>query len=129
MDLLAIKPDTAIVDIKHPSSGKPVGLKIECVSLDDDRVKAVERQIRNRALRSGRNNTTAEKLEAVTTEIQAAAIVGWTWSDELELGGMKNPELNKSNVEKVLGVPWIAKQVNTVLDDETAFFGSSEIAA
>jgi hypothetical protein len=53
MDILAIQPSTITVDIKHPATGAPIGLQVECVSLEDDRVKVVERQIKNRALKGG----------------------------------------------------------------------------
>jgi hypothetical protein len=73
MDILAIQPSTITVDIKHPATGAPIGLQVECVSLEDDRVKVVERQIKNRSLKGGRNTVTAEKIEDNTIEILAAA--------------------------------------------------------
>lgn len=83
MDILAIQPSTISVDIKHPATGASIGLTIECVSLEDDRVKQVERAIKNRALRGGRNTVTAAKIEDNTAEILSAAIVGWKWEKPL----------------------------------------------
>lgn len=125
MDILAIQPSTISVDIKHPATGAPIGLKIECVSLEDDRVKQVERAIKNRALRGGRNTVTAEKLDDNTVDILSAAIIGWTWADGLTLGDLKNPPLSKINVSKLLAASWIAKQIDTALGDEAAFFSTS----
>lgn len=125
MDILAIQPSTISVDIKHPASGAPIGLKVECVSLEDDRVKQVERAIKNRALRGGRNTVTAEKIDDNTVEILSAAVIGWEWADGLTLGDLKNPPLSKINVGKLLAVAWIAKQVDQALGDEAAFFSSS----
>lgn len=122
MDILSIQPGTLSVDIKHPATGEPIGLSVQCVSLEDDRVKAVERQIKNKALRSGRSNVTAEKIEDNTIDLLSAAIVGWTWAEGLALGEMKNPPLNKPNLVKMLSVSWIAKQIDTALGDEAAFF-------
>lgn len=122
MDILAIQPDTITVEIKHPGTGSPIGLTLQCVSLESDQVKAVERAIKNRALRGGRNTVTAEKIEDNTVEILSAAVVGWEWADGLTLGDMKNPPLNKANVAKLMQVGWIAKQVDTALGDEAAFF-------
>lgn len=122
MDILSLQPGNISVEIKHPATGAPIGLTVECVSLEDDRVKAVERQIKNRALRGGRNTVTAEKIEDNTVEILAAAIVGWKWDGELTLGDLKNPQLTKMNVSKLLAVSWIAKQIDTALGDEAAFF-------
>lgn len=125
MDILAIQPSTITVDIKHPATGSPIGLSVECTSLEDDRVKAVERAIKNRALRGGRNTVTAEKIDDNTIELLTAAIVGWEWADGLTLGDLKNPPLTKINVGKMLAVSWIAKQIDTALGDEAAFFSNS----
>ncbi|GAA2867479.1 hypothetical protein GGQ99_001287 [Aminobacter niigataensis] len=125
MDILAIQPSTISVDIKHPATGAPIGLQIECTSLEADAVKAVERAIKNRALRGGRNTVTAEKIEDNTVELLSAAIVGWKWADGLTLGDLKNPQLSKINVGKLLAVVWIAKQVDQALGDEAAFFSNS----
>jgi hypothetical protein len=124
MDILAIQPTTITVDIKHPATGAPIGLQIECVSLEDDRVKAVERSIKNKALRGGRNVMTAEKIEDNTVDLLTAAIVGWTWAEGLSLGDLKSPPLNKANVGKALALPWLAKQIDTALGDEAGFFSS-----
>lgn len=129
MDILAIQPSTISVDIKHPATGAPIGLKVECVSLEDDRVKSIERSIKNRALRGGRNTVTAEKIEDNTVEILSAAIIGWTWADGLTLGDLKNPTLSKVNVGKLLAVSWIAKQIDTALGDEAAFFSNSGLSS
>lgn len=129
MDILAIQPSTISVDIKHPATGAPIGLKVECVSLEDDRVKAVERTIKNRALRGGRNTVTAEKIEDNTVELLSAAIVGWEWADGLTLGDLKNPPLSKITVGKLLAVGWIAKQIDMALGDEAAFFSSSALSS
>lgn len=121
MDILSLQPSTICIDIKHPATGSPIGLQIECVSLEDDRVKAVERAIKNRALRGGRNTVTAEKIDDNTVELLTAAIVGWKWDGDLTLGDLKNPQMSKINVGKLLAVSWIAKQIDTALGDEAAF--------
>lgn len=128
MDLLSIRPNTITVEIKHPATGAPIGLTVECVSMESDEVKAVERQIKNKALRSGRNSVTAEKIDENTVAILSAAIVGWTWSGDASLGSEKNPALNAANKAKLLSAPWIAKQIDTALGDEAAFFSTSETA-
>jgi len=124
MDILAIQPTTITIDIKHPASSEPIGLQIECTSLEADAVKAVERAIKNKALRGGRNSMTAEKIEDNTVDLLAAAIVGWKWDDGLSLGELRNPPLTKVNVVKLLQVGWLAKQIDTALGDEAAFFAN-----
>ena len=122
MDILAIKPQTITVDLKHPATGMPIGISVECQSLESDAVKAVERQIKNKAMRSGRNTMTAEKVEDNAIAILSAAIVSWTWADGVELDGVKNPPCNQENKEKFLALPWAARQIDAPLGDETAFF-------
>ncbi|MGO4835310.1 hypothetical protein AB4144_23940 [Rhizobiaceae sp. 2RAB30] len=122
MDILSIQPQTITVDIKHPSTGSRIGLSIDCVSLEDDRGKQVERLIKNKVLRSGRSTVTAERLEDNTIELLTAAIIAWHWDEGLTLGELKSPPLNKANVAKLLAVSWIAKQVDAALGDEAAFF-------
>jgi len=92
VDILSLKPSTVTVILKHPGTGAPLGVSVECVSLESDQVKAVERQLKNSALRSGRNGMTAEKLDENTSAILAAAIVGWTWTG-VTLGGDPRPPL------------------------------------
>lgn len=122
MDILAIKPQTVAVEIKHPATGERIGLTVDCVSLEDDRVKVVERRIRNRALSSGRNKMTAEKVEDNTIELLTAVIVGWSWEKGLKLGDLENPPLTNENVKTLLSVNWIAKQIDLAIGDEAAFF-------
>ena len=140
MDILAIQPSTVTVDIKHPATGAPIGVQIECTSLEADAVKAVERAIKNKALRGGRNVMTAEKIEDNTIALLSAAIVGWKWDkplispangkkpavygDQPDLEGDANPAFNKINVAKLLEVGWVAKQIDAALGDEAGFFAS-----
>lgn len=128
MDILAIQPTTVTVEITHPSTSKPIGLRVECVSLESDPVKAIERQIKNAALKSGRSTMTADKLERNTIALLSAAIVGWSWAEGLTLGSLASPALTLENKAKLLAVPWIAKQIDTALGDEAAFFSTSENA-
>lgn len=125
MDIFKLfEEHSIIVEIKSPL-GVPIGIRVECVSLKDDRVKSVERQIKNKALRGGRNSITAEKIERNTDEILAAAIIGWTWPSDLELADLKNPSFSKGNVLKLLSIGRIAEQIDEALGDDAAFFAKS----
>lgn len=134
MDILSIAPQTITVEIKHPSTGKALGISVECQSMESDEVKAVQRQMRNRALKSGRNSLSAEKLDDGTLKILAATIVSWTWAkppkakgdkeepEEPTLGTVKNPPCTDENKAKMLAQPWFAAQIDAALGDESAFF-------
>lgn len=124
MDILSIAPNTITVDLKHPATGASIGVKVELQSLECDAVKAVERAIKNRALKSGRNGVTAEKIDDNAILLLSAAIVGWTFSGEAKLGEQKNPPCSEENKRKLLSVAPFAKQIDTALGDESSFFSS-----
>ncbi|MCD1266072.1 hypothetical protein B5M44_19175 [Shinella sumterensis] len=128
MDLLTLQPNTLTVDLKHPATGEPLGVTVELRSLESDEVKAVERSIKNRALKSGRNAVSAEKIDDNTAALLSAAIVSWTFSGDANLGGDKKPACTDANKRKLLAVPAIAKQIDQALGDEAAFFASSASA-
>jgi len=128
MDLLSLNPNTVTVDLTHPATGAPLGVSVELRSLESDEVKAVERQLKNKALKGGRNTVTAEKIDDNTIALLAAAIVSWTFSGDANLGGDKKPACNDANKRKLLAVPALAKQIDVALGDEAAFFAASETA-
>lgn len=147
MDLLALTPSTITVDLKHPGTEQLLGVEVELQSLESDEVKAVERALKNKALKSGRNNVTAEKIDDNTAAILSAAIVSWRWykpelspekkneagdivspavfGEEPSLGGDKKPACNAANKKKLLQVQALAKQIDTALGNEAAFFEQS----
>lgn len=146
MDLLSLQPNTISVHLKHPATGALLGVSVELRSLESDEVKAVERTIKNKALKSGRNSVTAEKIDDNTVVLLAAAIVSWSWAkpilvaekkdtdgkpipavygEEPSLGGDSKPACNDANKRKLLAVPALAKQIDEALGDEAAFFSPS----
>ena len=122
MDILSIQPDTITLDLKHPATGKLLGVTIELRSMESVEVRAVQRQIQNKALKAGRNSTTAEKIEDNTIAILSATIVSWVFADDVKLGDLKNPPCNEENKRKLLSISALAKQIDEALGDETAFF-------
>ena len=128
MDLLSLQPNTITLDLKHPATGEALGVSVELRSLESDEVKAVERQLKNKALKGGRNTVTAEKIDDNTIALLSAAIVSWSFTGEANLGGDKKPACNEANKRKLLAVPAIAKQIDVALGDEAAFFAPSETA-
>jgi hypothetical protein len=124
VDILSIKPETLDIEIRHPASGAPIGLTISCVSMESDEVKAVERKIKTRALKN-RGQINADILEANTIALLSAAIVGWLWAPDLTLGTLSDPPLTDANKSALLAVPWISKQIDAALGDDSAFFQQS----
>lgn len=126
MDILSLQPSTIVVSLRHPGNGEELGLKIECTSLESDAVRQVERRIRAIALKAGPKAATPERVENAELDLLTAAVVGWTWPDTLDLEGVKHPPCTVQNVRKFFaGCRWAVKQVDTALQDEASFFGSS----
>lgn len=128
MDLLSIRPDSIEIEIVHPGTRQPLGLVLTCVSLEDERVKEIERTLKNKALRGGRNSVTAEKLDENTLLVLATTIKSWNWPESLTLGDLSNPECNSANKKKLVSIPWIASQIDVALGDESAFFTKSAVS-
>lgn len=144
MNLLDLKPNTVTVELKHPGTGAPLGVRVDVQSMQSDAVKAVERTLKNKALKAGRNNVTAEKIDDNTVLILAAAVVSWEFytpvlTPETEVNGKKipavlgdvpdidgdiKPPCSQINKVKLMSVPPLAKQVDDVLGDDTLFFAS-----
>jgi hypothetical protein len=124
MDILDIKPTTVFLDLKHPHSGEPVGIRVELQSLSSPAVRAVEKRIQNKALRSGRNGMNADKVERNTHEILSAAIVGWEFAEGVTLGGKKNPPCTEETKLEFVKHAWIAKQLDDRLGDDADFFAA-----
>ena len=124
MDLSAITPSTIKVEIKHPGTGAPTGLVIECASLESEPVKRVQRAITDKVLRSRNRKPTAEQIEENAVEVIAAAVVGWEWKDGATWEGGKKLDFSLANVRTVVSVPWLRQQLDEALGDEAAFFGN-----
>jgi len=122
MDISSIAPKSRTVDITHPVTGEPVGIKFVLLPDSDEKVKKAKRVIQNRQLQSRKLNITAEQLEANSLDLLVAAIDSWEWTGDAEFRGEK-PEFTAANVRTVLrDVDWIRKQVDRELGNEEAFF-------
>ena len=125
MDILSLNPNNITVHLKHPATGAFLGVAVELRSMESDEVKAVERQLKNKALRGGRNTVTAEKIDDNAIALLSAAIASWSFTDGAHLEGDKNPPCTEENKRKLLAISIIAKQIDAALGDEAAFFASS----
>ena len=124
MDLLAIRPNTVDLHIKHPGTGAATGLVLEVASRDSEPVRAALRKQLDRNLqRRSNKKMTAEDIEAQNLEVLSACVVGWRWEGTASWGG-KKLEFTPENVAAVLGTPWVRKQVQEEADGEADFFQS-----
>lgn len=126
-DILSIKPTLRTLVVKHPADGMPVGLEIDYRSLDSEEVQAVERVLKTKSLRNGRNTPSLERLEDAEYAILHAVVADWRWSNGMTLGDDPSPKVTRENTEKLFrSAPWIKKQLNAEIGDETGFFSSAQ---
>lgn len=140
MDISGIKPTAQFLEILNPDgSGRKVGIRLELVSIDDDRLKAARRHIQDRQMHlSQRGKTfTPEQIEKNAIDLQAKTITGWTWynptgeegddgydpSQRANFKGNDNPPCTYETVREVLTeVRWFASQVSDMITDTERFF-------
>lgn len=123
MDISSITAAERVVDIKHPATAEPIGLKVTLLPDTDPKVKAARRKFLNERLQRGMK-VTAEKLEAQQLSIIEAAVGGWEWLGDLTFHGEK-PDFTEANLRKVLKeLSWVKSQLDEELGDDAAFFQS-----
>jgi hypothetical protein len=122
MDLSEIVASTNVVEIKHPATAEPIGLKITLRATSSKEVREVQRRMLNENLKNRGRTLTAEKVEANRLDVLVAATQAWDWAGELTFKGAK-PEFNAENVRKVYkDLSWVKDQVDDALSDDAAFF-------
>lgn len=131
MDLSQIKPSERTVEIEHPATGQPLGIRVTLVSLDDNRLKRIKRNITDESLKLQAKNKSfkVEELERNSKTLLFGATTGWDWysptGDEADIPKFNGevPEYNQKNFFAVIDeLPWFADQLREVLDDTKGFF-------
>ena len=141
MDLTSLKPSSRSIEIKHPVTEEPVGIRIDIVSIDDDRLKKLKRQIidASQKLQVKGKFFSAVELEQNANLIMFTASEGWKWynptgkeSDEgYDADAMPSfhdevPAYNQKNfVALITELPWVRKQLNDEMEETKAFFEMS----
>lgn len=127
-DIFAIKPvDQLGVKIKHPGTGKEMGLEVFVRSLDHPDVKRVTDATRTKtnkmALRHKAPSAADERENAI--QIITAAVTGWNWYEVdgvMGNAGGQQLEYTPANTRKMMEADIIRAQIDTFLTDEAAFF-------
>lgn len=133
MDLSSIKPTERTVEIKHPGTGNPLGIRVNVVSIEDERLKPLRRMFADEALKREQKGKSAKSadIEANANQLLFRATTGWEWY-EPEGGEMPTfhdevPEFNQKNFMAIVKeLPWFGTQISEELDDTKAFFGNSK---
>lgn len=129
MDIANLKPSERTIEITDPTTGENLGIRINMVSIDDDRLKAIKRKITDERLRLSQRNKSfsAEQIESNANKILWAAVTGWEWyGEDVNFNG-EVPEFSQRNfIAVVEALPWFRDQLNEEIEDRAAFLGNSE---
>ncbi|WP_115560015.1 hypothetical protein [Xanthomonas arboricola] len=124
-ELTTIVAAERAIDIKHPATDAPVGLRITLLPDTHPQVRAASRKALNDRL-MGKGKLTAEKMEQGRTEMLVASVGGWEWLGDLTFHGAK-PALTDETLRKVLKeLPWIGDQIDGELGNRAEFFRSAD---
>jgi hypothetical protein len=129
MDIAELKPVERFVDILHPVTDKPIGVRVSLVSFADKSLKKTKHRLINEQTDRNKRGKTikADEIEENSIDLTFAAMRGWDWTkgDDGKPATFKGekPEFTKPNVEKVFDeLPWFQTQVEEAISDEKAFF-------
>lgn len=141
MDLSSIKPGERTIEIEHPATGAPLGIRVGIVSLDDDRLKRLKRNITDESLKLQAKGKAfkVEELERNSKSLLFGATTRWEWYNPTGKEGDEGydakampdfngeiPEYNQKNFNAVIeALPWFADQLREALEDTKGFFDNS----
>lgn len=125
MDILELKPSERIIEITHPKTGENIGVRVSLVSVDDEKLKNIKRNIKDKQLRleARGKHFNAEQIEDNTFDMMFVAMTGWEWYGDITFGDLKNPPFNEKNVKAVLkACSFFVDQIDKEVADTQAFF-------
>ncbi len=127
-DISTIVAAERAIDIKHPATGLPIGLRITLLPDSHPKVRAESRRMTNERMAS-RGKTTADEIESARLGLLSASVGNWEWQGDLNFQGQK-PEASPVAVRGVMeALPWIADQVDRELANQASFFRIPEETA
>jgi hypothetical protein len=125
MDLSTIKPSERILEIVHPSTGEPIGVRVTAISITDPSLKQAKKRILDRrlSLEQKGKGFKADDIESNLSELLFASLTGWDWyGKDVSFHGEK-PQFNKVNVTKVFQeLEWFQTQVYDFVNETSAFY-------
>lgn len=124
MDIANVKAENRTIEIMHPDTEEPVGIRITIRSEYHPSVKAAQRRNLDGQLNSKKAKMTAKQLERNNEALNVACVESWEWYGEgVNYKGDENPPCDADTVEAVFkDAPWIKDQVRKEFDDTAAFF-------
>lgn len=121
LDLTAKSNDGEWLELEHPVTGEPLGIKIKLAGVDSDIYKKQLRKLQDRRLRKGLRTITAEEFEEEQLQLLVACTLDWK--------GMiyegKELEPTKENIRMIYEkFGWIREQVDNFIGDRRNFLKS-----
>ena len=126
MDLTSLlQPMETEVEILHPVTNKPTGIKVTLLSRYHPDIKAMVRKIQDSRVAQARRNKPmdAAAIEEEMLEVLAASVKCWSG---LERDGAAIP-CTRENVLDLLrnpGYQWLRKQIDDSMGNDALFFGA-----
>lgn len=126
MDLNSLlQPMETEVEILHPVTNKPTGIKVVLLSRYHPDIKAMVRKIQDTRMAQARRNKPmdAATIEDETLEVLAASVKSWQGLD-------RDGEALACTRENVLdllrnpGYQWMRRQIDESLGNDALFFGA-----
>lgn len=127
MDISTLIPSERIIEIKHPVKDENLGIRVNIISLNDEKMKQIRRRFINKRIELEKKGKSfrADDIESNEIDLLVACITGWDWyGEDITFNGSK-PDFNEANVRNVLNTfAWFKDQVSEAVGDEKAFFQS-----
>lgn len=130
MDIAKRKPTERTIEIFDPAiEDFKTGIKVTLMSLADDRMKTIKRQIQDTRLRLEQKNKSfkAEEIDANRNNLAFKAMIAWEWgkdsNGEPALFNGEVPEFTQRNIMAVFEeAPWFRDQIEIAISEEKDFF-------
>lgn len=122
MDIGSIKANDREVELKHPVTEEGLGLFFKLRSPYSEEVKRAEREWLNARLAKRKQTITAEALEAAKEKQIMAAVAGWRFEGDANIGGEK-PKFSPAVLRDLIREHvWIRQFLDEELGDSAGFF-------
>ena len=121
LDVVSLANTGTTVDIVHPVTGDPLGIKVTVAGMDSDLYRKAQRKILNKRLNDKKFKTRAEELENESIDLLAHCTMSW---EGVEEDGVVVP-FTVDNAKKVYRTyPWMKEQVDVAIGDRGNFLGN-----
>lgn len=140
MELTNLKPVERVIEVTSPSSGLPIGLRVRVMSLEDDRLKRIKRQITDESLKlqARGKGFKADEIERNGRALMFAGTLGWEWynptgaegddgydPDAMPAFNGEQPAYNEKNfIALVTELTWISDQIQEAIGETKSFFAA-----